>query len=317
MASQRSTPRIDPTKARTYPLRRRRSLVDRRLLATPPRAGMSVRDFLDQLPDVLAGRDLRALAKAIVTRHRAGRSVVLGMGAHPIKVGLSPLIVDLIHRGVLSGVAMNGAAIIHDFEMASTGRTSEDVAASLSDGSFGMARETGVFLNEAIASAQNGEGLGHAVGRAMVEAKLPHIATSVLAAAYRAQRPATVHVAIGSDIIHMHPSADGAASGEASLRDFHRLTELVAGLRGGVFLNLGSAVLIPEVFLKALNLARNLGHRVDNLVTADMDFVRHYRPLMNVVQRPTMDGGKGYQLTGHHEIMFPLLCAAVIEGLRA
>jgi hypothetical protein len=276
---------------------------------------MSLGNFLRTLPDILGARDLRAVAGAIAARHREGRLVVLGMGAHPIKVGLSPLIIDLMRRGIVSAVAMNGACIIHDFELAYHGATSEDVAASLTSGDFGMAEETGTFLNQAIA-LRGPAGLGAAVGQAILDATLPHRALSILAAGVRLGIPVTVHVALGTDIIHMHPSADGAAIGAASLIDFRRLAGVAQHLHGGVFVNLGSAVIIPEVFLKALNLARNVGNRVGELVTVDMDFMRHYRPAVNVVQRPTQGDGKGYQLTGHHEIMFPLLCAAVLDALR-
>jgi hypothetical protein len=239
------------------------------------------------------------------------------MGAHPLKVGLSPLIVDLLERGLLSAVAMNGAGIIHDFELAFQGATSEDVAEALGDGSFGMARETGEFLNIAIRDgvAQPGVGIGRAVGERIHNAGLPYAHLSVLAACARLGVPACVHVAVGTDIIHMHPQVDGAALGEGSLRDFHLLSSIVAQLEGGVFLNLGSAVILPEVFLKALSLARNLGYTVNTFTTVDLDFVRHYRPMVNVVTRPTLQGGRGFHLTGHHEILFPLLCAAVLEEL--
>ena len=305
---------LDLTKVRTYPLAARTSIVASSLLATPPRRGMRLRTWLDGLPDILAARDFRRVATEIARRHRAGKRLVLGMGAHPIKVGLSPLIIDLMRRGIVSAVAMNGAAIVHDFELAYAGQTSEDVAANLADGRFGMAEETGRFLNEAIARAPE-PGLGATVGAAIRRVRLPHARLSILAAGARFGVPVTVHVAVGTDIIHMHPAADGAAIGAASLRDFHHLAAAVAGLRGGVFINLGSAVIIPEVFVKALNLARNVGHRVDRLLTVDMDFVRQYRPQMNVVQRPTAGSGRGYHFTGHHEIMFPLLCAAVLESL--
>lgn len=316
MKKRAPLPAFDLSKVRTYPLRSRRNVIAKNLLAKPPRAGMSVNSFLRNLPDILGARELRKIAAEMAARHRAGKRIVLGMGAHPIKVGLSPLILDWMQRGILSGIAMNGAAIIHDFELAFQGETSEDVGAGLADGSFGMAEETGRFLNDAIRRARQGEGLGAAVGRAIEEARLPNRKLSLLAAGVQLGVPVTVHVAIGTDIIHMHPSADGAAIGVASLRDFHQLAALVSGLNGGVFLNLGSAVLIPEVFVKALNLARNVGSTVNDLLTVDMDFVRHYRPQMNVVQRPTATSGKGYHLTGHHEIMFPLLCAAVLEALR-
>ncbi len=316
MKKTSKTKSIDLSKVHTYPLRTRRSVVAKNLLAKPPRPGMSVAAFLRNLPEILVARDFRRAAQEIARRHRAGKRIVLGMGAHPIKVGLSPLIIDLMRRGILSGVAMNGASIIHDFEIAFQGETSEDVAANLADGSFGMAEETGRFLNGAIGKARAGEGLGAAVGRAIQDARLPNRKLSILANGVQLGVPVTVHVAIGTDIIHMHPSADGAAIGASSLQDFRLLSGLVCGLDGGVFINLGSAVLIPEVFVKALNLARNVGNHVGDLITIDMDFIRQYRPQMNVVQRPTADGGKGYQFTGHHEIMFPLLCAAVLESMR-
>jgi deoxyhypusine synthase len=305
-------PPLDLTQVRTYPLEQRPSKVAAQALGRPSSAAASVGDFLTALPDLLAARDLRAIAAAIAERHGAGRTIVLGMGAHPIKVGLSPLIIDLMERGIVHAVAMNGATIIHDFELAYQGQTSEDVAAHLQDGRFGMAEETGAFLNGAVKDgARDGIGLGAAVGRAIRAQQLPHHTLSLLATAHRLGVPATVHVAVGTDIIHMHPSADGAAIGTTTLHDFRTLAAVVATMHGGVFINLGSAVIIPETFLKALNLARNVGHAVGDLLTVDMDFLRHYRPHVNVVQRPTLGGGQGYELTGHHEIMFPLLCAAI------
>ena len=305
---------IDLSRVRTYPLAGRHSKVAAAALGTVPTPGMSLGRFLDSLPAILAVRDLRAVAAAVAERHRAGGRVVLGMGAHPIKVGLSPLIIDLMRRGILSAVAMNGACIIHDFELAYHGATSEDVAAALGSGAFGMAQETGQFLNDAIRS-DGDDGLGAKVGRAIIAARLPHRRLSILAEGARLGVPVSVHVAVGTDIIHMHPSADGAAIGAASLADFRRLAGVCEQLHRGVFINLGSAVIIPEVFLKALNLARNVGNKVSELVTVDMDFMRHYRPAVNVVQRPTMGDGKGYQLTGHHELMFPLLCASILHAL--
>jgi len=301
----------------TYPLKQRKSKVAAGVLGVPWRAEGKMRDFLGSLPRTLAAADLREIVQRIAAAVRAQRPVVLGMGAHPLKVGLSPLIIDLLERGILSAVAMNGAGIIHDFELAYHGETSEDVAEALGDGSFGMARETGEFLNSAIRAgvAQIGVGLGRAVGEQIRAADLPHAHLSVLATCARLEVPACVHVAVGTDIIHMHPQADGAAIGEGSLRDFHLLTAVVAQLEGGVFINLGSAVIIPEVFLKAISLARNLGHTVNAFTTVDLDFARHYRPAMNIVSRPTQQGGRGFHLTGHHEILFPLLCAAVIEEL--
>jgi hypothetical protein len=275
-----------------------------------------MRSFLDGLPDILAAHDLRTAAERIARAVRRGRPVVLGMGAHPIKVGLGPLIADLIERGRLAAVAMNGACLVHDFELAWNGRTSEDVGPGLDRGIFGMARETGEFLNAACREGvASGLGLGRSVGDAILRRRLPFRRLSILSAAARTGIPATVHVAIGTDIIHMHPSADGAAIGEGSLRDFRLLAGVIARLGGGVYVNLGSAVVLPEVFVKALNLARNVGHRVRDLTTVDMDFNRHYRPGVNVVTRPTAAGGLGIHLTGHHEIMFPLLWAAVEDRL--
>jgi hypothetical protein len=301
----------------TVPLGGRRSLVVSTALGRPVRPRLTIRSFLDGLPDILAAHDLRTAAARIARAVRRGRPVVLGMGAHPIKVGLGPLIADLIQRGRLAAVAMNGACLVHDFELAWNGRTSEDVGPGLDTGSFGMARETGEFLNRATRDGvAEGLGLGRAIGEAILAARLPFRRRSILAAAARHDLVATAHVALGTDIVHMHPSADGAAIGEGSLRDFRLLARVVAGLDGGVYLNLGSAVVLPEVFVKALNVARNLGHRVRRITTIDMDFNRHYRPSVNVVARPTAAGGVGIQLTGHHEIMFPLLWAAVEEALR-
>ncbi len=305
---------LDLRRVRTYSLRQRRSKVRATAQGRVPAPSMRLRDFLRGLPDILAARDLRTVAGMIAKRHRAGRLVILGMGAHPIKVGLSPLIIDFMRRRIISAVAMNGAGIVHDFELAYHGATSEDVGPSLVTGRFGMAEETGRFLNEAIA-ARPDDGLGATVGRAIRAAKLPYRRSSILAEAARLRIPVTVHVGVGTDIIHMHPSADGAAIGSASLADFRRLAGIMQELGGGAFINLGSAVIIPEVFVKALNLARNVGHRVDKLVTLDMDFARQYRPQVNVVQRPTAGNGWGFHLTGHHEIMFPLLCAAILDAL--
>ena len=238
------------------------------------------------------------------------------MGAHPIKVGLSPLIIDFMERGIIDALALNGAGIIHDFELAYMGETSEDVAASLKDGSFGMGEETGAFINAAIIEGTRlNLGVGAAVGNAIVKNHLPYRRLSILATASRLGIPVTCHIAIGTDIIHMHPKADGKALGDCSLRDFRTLTSVVATLGGGVYLNFGSAVILPEVFLKAVSLARNLGNAVENLTTVNLDFLQHYRPLTNVVSRPTLQTGKGYQITGHMEIMVPLLFGAVLEEL--
>ncbi len=317
MKRRRAAAPIDPARIRTVPLRARPSKVALAALGHPVRRGQSVRSFLAGLPDVLAARDLRDAAERIARAVRHGRPVVLGMGAHVIKVGLGPLVVDLLRRDRLAAVAMNGACLVHDFEMAWGGRTSEDVGPGLDQGVFGMARETGEFVNGATRDGvARGLGLGRAVGEAIRAARLPHRKHSILATAAALDRPATVHVAVGTDIVHMHPSADGAAIGLGSLRDFHLLAGVVARLEGGVYINLGSAVVLPEVFVKALNLARNVGHRVRDVTTINMDFLRHYRPAVNVVERPTARGGRGIALVGHHEIMFPLLWAAVEEALR-
>lgn len=240
------------------------------------------------------------------------------MGAHPIKVGLSPIVIDMMERGIVTAIAMNGAGIIHDFEIALLGQTSEDVEAEIDSGRFGMAEETGRILNAAIVDgARNGLGIGEAVGRYLCTHRrsFPQAHMSILAAGVRLGVPVTVHVAMGTDIIHMHPSADGAAIGAGSLMDFRKLAAVVSRMEGGVYLNVGSAVILPEVFLKTVALGRNLGHALRSITTVNMDFLAHYRPLTNVVKRPTQKGGKGYSLIGHHELMFPLLAAAVREQL--
>ncbi len=304
------------SKVKTYPLKRRHSKVQKSLLGKRIRKGARLRSFIHGLPDILAAQSLKQIAHRMAQAHRRGKTVLLGMGAHPIKVGLSPLIIDFMERGIIHAVAMNGAGIIHDFELAFMGETSEDVAASLKDGSFGMAEETGSFLNQSISKGhQRNQGIGAAVGEAILKNRLPHRRLSILAAGSRLGIPVTVHVGIGTDIIHMHPQADGKALGAGSLKDFHILTSVVASLGKGVFLNFGSAVILPEVFLKALSLARNLGHPVRDLTTVNLDFLPHYRPLTNVVTRPTLESGKGYHLSGHMEILVPLLFASVLEEL--
>jgi hypothetical protein len=307
---------LDFSKVRTYPVKKRLSKVQSSLLGKKIPKGARVRSLVQSLPDILAAQNLKAIARKIAQAHRTNKTVILGMGAHPIKVGLSPLIIDFIERGIVDAVALNGAGVIHDFELAYMGKTSEDVAATLQDGSFGMAEETGTFLNQAISEgSEKGIGLGAAVGQAILKARLPHRRLSILATGARLGVPVTAHVAIGTDIIHMHPKANGKALGDSSLRDFRTLTSVVATLGAGVYLNFGSAVVLPEVFLKAVSLARNLGHPVQNLTTVNLDFLAHYRPLTNVVSRPTLQSGKGYHLTGHMEIMVPLLFAAVLEEL--
>ncbi|MDA8079220.1 MAG: hypothetical protein M0Z79_09830 [Nitrospiraceae bacterium] len=302
---------------KSYSLCSRRSKVSVRSLASPPEKGDTLRDFLDKLPDVLAARDFRDAVRAIAAARKQGRPVVLGMGAHPVKLGLSPVIIALMNQGVITALASNGACTIHDYELALAGHTSEDVAAELCTGAFGMARETGQGLNRAINTGiKKGHGIGAAVGEYISRGKFPFKERSIFAAAYALGIPATVHVGVGTDIIHMHPEADGAAIGKGSMQDFRLFAAVLADLEGGVYLNLGSAVIMPEVFLKALNVARNLGHRVESITTINMDFIQHYRPRENVLKRPTSAAGRNIALTGHHEIMFPLLAAAVGEEME-
>ena len=301
---------------KTYPLSKRKSKVEKRLSAKIHTKGASFDEFVSSLPGVLAASDIRAVAKAIIKARGNGRPVVLAMGAHPVKVGLSTLIIDLMERGILTAIATNGAAIVHDFEMFFAGHTSEDVAHALKDGSFGMAHDTGKHLNSAIKKGvARGLGLGKSVGQHLNSMKVKPVGPSIFATADKLGLPATVHVAVGTDIIHMHPNADGASIGEASHRDFRLLASVLTDLEGGVYINLGSAVLLPEVFLKALTVVRNLGHKANRITTVNMDFIQHYRVRENVLARPTQWGGKSYALTGHHEIMLPLLAAMVIEDL--
>ncbi len=301
----------------TYSLKDRPSKVSRQDFGQAWTRGGSFKEFLERLPNILAGRHLREVAHAWAEAHRAGRPVLLGMGAHPLKVGLGPILIDLVQRGLLTGLACNGAGIIHDAEIAMVGRTSEDVDQVLGSGQFGMAKETAEFLNEATAwGAQGNLGLGEAVARRLHQSDFPYKHLSLLAATAAQKVPVTVHVAVGADIIHLHPSLPPAALGETSHRDFRLFAAQVSRLAGGLYLNLGSAVILPEVFLKALTLARNLGHRVEPLTTVNLDFIQHYRPLTNVVRRPTAGEGRGYALTGHHEIMLPLLAALVVENLE-
>lgn len=309
---------LDPRAIKTYPLSMRPSKVSVADAARAWRAGGTLRDFLDSLPNHLAVQNLRRVVSAVLEAQRYGKPVILGMGAHVIKVGLSPILVDLLERRVVTALAMNGACAVHDFELAYAGFTSEEVETQLAEGEFGMAEETGRVINEAVRDGvQRGLGFGRALGERMIAAKPPYLGQSLFAACVRLDLPCTVHVALGTDIVHMHPSCDGAVVGEATQRDFRLLAAVVADLdSGGVFLNVGSAVLIPEVFLKALTLARNLGHRVRDFVTVNLDFIQHYRPTQNVVRRPVAQGGQGYALTGHHELLVPLLAAALIEGLE-
>src|SRR5262245_22525860 len=306
---------FDLSGVRTYPLESRPSKVTVAEFARPYRPGAGVVSLVDSLPALLAGADFKQIVAVVSRVRREGRAIVWGIGAHVLKTGLSPILIDLMERGFISALATNGAGIIHDFEIALAGSTSEDVDAQLGPGRFGMAEETGAELNRAIAEGvAKGLGIGQSVGEYLVQRQPRFVTNSLVATAFRLGVPVTVHVAIGTDIIHMHPQASGAAIGEGSLRDFKYLVSAVARLGGGVYLNCGSAVILPEVFLKAVSLVLNENERaLDGLTTVNLDFLRQYRPQINVVSRPTSGIGKGYSLIGHHEIMIPLLAAALID----
>ena len=305
---------IDLDKVKTYPVQQRHSKVHREELAQPFRRGEFFETFWHALPNILAAKDLRELVQHIISAREKNKPVIVMMGAHVIKVGLSPLLIDLMRKNFITCLAMNGAGVVHDTELALFGQTSEEVADGLADGSFGMARETGEFINRAVAKGKElQQGFGEAAGAALAEVQNSN-KISLLATAFELNIPATIHVAIGTDIIHQHPSADGAAYGELSFRDFKIFTAQIGKIdAGGVVLNIGSNVLMPEVFLKALTICRNVNSPVNNFYTANFDMFAHYRPRVNVVQRPTLQGGKGYNFIGHHEIMIPLLAAALKE----
>jgi hypothetical protein len=309
----------------TYPLATRKSKVSVREFARPAKRGISLVKFLDSLPAILAAQDLRELSSSIQRARARKRAIVWGIGGHVIKVGLGPVLIDLMQNGFVSGVAMNGAALIHDFEIAMVGNTSEDVDAALGEGQFGMAEETGFGINEIAKLAHRlrmgyGEAAGQYLTSGILAPRYPEI--SVLVAAYRQRIPVTIHIAIGTDIPHMHPAADGAALGDASHHDFRLFCALVQQMdAGGIYLNWGSAVILPEVFLKAVSVVRNLGVPLRPITTANFDFIQHYRPRQNVVTRPVATskgakGGesKGYAITGHHELLLPLLAAALVSG---
>lgn len=309
---------VDLTQVRTSPLQARANKVALERFARPPQAGRSVADFVASLPDILAGGDFRSVARAIVAAHRNGRPVIMGLGAHVIKCGLSPIIIDLMRRRVVTAVALNGAGAIHDFELALIGETSEDVAAGLADGTFGMVRETGELINRGINRVlrERDRGMGALLADQLADVQAPNQNVSLLAAGRSLGVPVTVHVAIGTDIVHMHASADGAAIGLASFNDFRLFTAAVAQLSDGVYLNVGSAVVLPEVFLKAFTVAQNLGARLQGFVTVNLDMQSHYRACENVVRRPPGVGGKGYTLVGRHELLIPLLAQAVVDLLE-
>ncbi len=305
---------FDLSDVRTYPLNSRKSKTNAQDVARPYPPGGGMRAWLDALPNILAAADFKAVVDAIQRARAHDRGILWGIGAHVIKTGLGPVVIDLMERGFVSAMATNGAGVIHDFELALSGGTSEEVDEALGPGRFGMADETGRLLNAAInEGVASGLGIGQSIGRWVSGRRPPHAGLSILSAAARLDIPVTVHIGMGTDIIHMHPAASGSAQGEGSLRDFRYLVSNVGRLADGVYLNCGSAVVLPEVFLKAVALARNRGLSLDGLTTVNLDFMRHYRPQTNVVSRPVAGVGRGYTIIGHHEIMIPLLAAALTE----
>jgi hypothetical protein len=306
---------MDLSKVRTYPLRERENKVNVSDFASPVAPGHSVKDFLKGLPNILAGEDFPDLVRGIAEAYAAGKPVIAMMGGHVIKCGLSPVIISLMKKEILTGVAMNGAASIHDFEIALIGETSEDVSFYIQDGRFGMWEETGGYINQAInTGVKDKMGMGAALGKKLVDMDAPHAEVSIVATAFKLNIPLTVHIALGTDITHQHPKADGAAIGETGFTDFRIFVSEVSELGdGGVILNFGSAVIMPEIFLKALSIARNLGYNVSNFITANFDMIQHYRPRENLLNRPIKDGGRSYAITGHHEIMIPLLAYGVMD----
>jgi len=306
---------IDLTEVSTYSLASRPSKVTLSDFAKPVAETVSVKTFLRSLPNLLAVQSLRELAARIRFARAAQKPIIWGIGGHVIKTGLAPVLIDLMKRGFITAIAANGSVLVHDLEIALVGSTSEDVDATLGKGAFGGAEETGALLNQAAqAGRRDGIGLGEALGRALTELKPQHASASLVCAAYEARVPFTAHITIGGDIAHFHPKADGGALGATTHTDFCLLSELVRRMNGGgVYLNVGSAVVLPEVFLKCVTLVRNLGHELTDITTANFDFIQSYRPMTNVVRRPTAnDAGRGYAITGHHELTIPLLAAELI-----
>ncbi len=308
---------INLDKLKTYPLSKRKCKVSYKDFAKPPSKGASFSDFYNSFPNILIGSDFRSVVEAVCSSRNKKKPVIFMMGAHVIKCGLNPVIIELMKKKVITAISLNGAGAIHDFEIALIGRTSEEVPDALEDGSFGMAKETALYINGALEEAVEKDiGAGRAIAEVINDEKLPFRNQSILYNALKEDVLSTVHIAIGADIIHQHPSFDGAAAGEASLKDFHSLIGEIAMLGdGGVVLNIGSSVMLPEVFLKALNVARNLGYKVKDFTAVNFDMMQHYRPHQNVVTRPVKSGGKGYNIIGHHEILLPLLAQAVIEKM--
>jgi hypothetical protein len=307
----------------TYPLESRKSKVHSGMFAKPMDGSDNILAFITKLPHILAGESLRKLIKAILYARATSKPIIWGLGGHVVKVGLGPILNDLMRSGFVTGVAMNGSAAIHDFEVALRGATSEEVEEQLGEGRFGMAKETGEYMNAGIQNAaSNGIGLGEGLGQFISGGEkqgitFQHRSMSILSEAYSLKIPVTIHVAIGTDIIHAHPQASGQALGEATYRDFRLFCTMTRDLdSGGVYLNVGSAVVLPEVFLKAVSVVRNLGHRLEEFTTANLDFIQHYRPTQNVLKRPTQNSGQSIALTGHHEIMIPLIAAALKGSLQ-
>lgn len=308
---------IDLTNICQIPLRNRQNKVATETFASPPVAGRTFAEFLQSLPDIDAKLNFDTVVDAIVDARTNGRPVIWGMGAHVVKCGLNPVLIELVRKRIITAIALNGAGAVHDFELALIGETSEDVAAGLADGSFGMVRETADGLNAAVAGVKTEPdlGMGWLIGQYLTDTQAPNRKFSLLATAYEMEVPVTIHVAVGTDICHMHPSADGAAIGQASYNDFRILCSVVREMSGGVYINAGSAVILPEVFLKAFTVAQNLGADLKNFVTANFDMIAHYRPGQNVVGRPPQVGGRGVHVSGRHEFMVPLLAHAVLEKL--
>lgn len=305
---------IELSKVKTYPIKDRKNLVKIENFAKLIPQNATFKQFVDSLPDILIGTDLKNLIKSIGQAYHQKRPILWAFGAHVIKCGLSPIIIELMKQGLVTAIAINGAGVIHDFEIALIGQTSEDVSKSLLDGSFGMASETGAFINEAIKEgAKDNFGIGRAVGKMISTQKFAYREYSILSQGFELNIPITTHIAIGTDIIYQHPNLCPEAIGKGSMIDFRIFANQVSKLgNGGVFLNIGSAVIIPEVFLKALTIARNLGYEVEDFITANFDMIMHYRPMTNVVKRPVSKGGKGYSFIGHHEIMIPLLAFGIL-----